>query len=94
MFDIKICKKTLAVWAQQCSVLMVILQGFLMILLEIVQQTCPWTTTGELGYPPASCLILMVILQGFSRFYLVIVQQATHWTIVLTCVFLILPTEN
>ena len=68
--------------------------GILMILLEIVQQTCPWTITGELGYPPASCLILMVILHGFSRFCLVIVQQASHWTIVLTCVFLILPVET
>ena len=66
----------------------------LMILLEIVQQTCPWTITGELGSPPASCLILMVILQGFQRFHLVIVQQASHWTITGTWVFLILPAET
>ena len=30
----------------------------LMVLLEIVQQTCPWTITGELEYTPASCLSL------------------------------------
>ena len=68
--------------------------GFLMVLLEIVQQTSRWTITGKLDYPPASCLTLMVILQGFSRFYLLIVQQASHWTITGTCVFFDSPCRK